>query len=56
VKVVEQNGLFDAAPLTVDQSGFSNLAPQMIADFPYPLTIQNDMIPILGALYDSSFY
>lgn len=50
-KIVEQNGLFDLAPLTVDQTGIFNVAPQMIADIPYPLTVQNDMIPILGALY-----
>ncbi|XP_020261979.1 MADS-box transcription factor 26-like [Asparagus officinalis] len=50
-KVVEQNGLFDVAPLTVDQTGVFNVAPQMIADIPYPLTVQHDMIPILGALY-----
>jgi len=51
VQIVEQNGLFYAAPLTVEQTGLFNLAPQMIADIPYPLTIQNDMTPILGALY-----
>lgn len=51
MQIIEQNGLFDLAPLTVDQTGPFNVAPQMIADIPYPLTVQNDMIPILGALY-----
>ncbi|URD79193.1 MADS-box transcription factor [Musa troglodytarum] len=52
-KIVEQNGHFDVAPMTVQQNGHFGITPLTATDIPYPLTIQTQLNNFWGLNRDS---
>ncbi|XP_009384283.2 MADS-box transcription factor 26-like [Musa acuminata AAA Group] len=54
-KIVEQNGHFDVAPMTVQQNGHFDVAPLTATDIPYPLTIQSQLNNFWGPEQGFSF-
>lgn len=55
VQIVEQNGHFDVAPMTVQQNGHFDVAPLTATDIPYPLTIQSQLNNFWGPEQGFSF-
>ncbi|WOL18755.1 MADS-box transcription factor 26-like [Canna indica] len=53
--ILEQNGLFDVPPMTVQQNGNFDAGQMLKADVPYPLTIHDEYNSNLGGCSNMSF-